>query len=131
MKVTDTIASLLERKGAVKVFFIEPNQTVYEAIERLAEEGVGALLVIANDKLVGILSERDYARKVILKGHSSKDTRDHDQPGDVRDSTKHSGRVHGPYDLPPFPSFTGGGGWIGGGRGIVGRSGQVGHFRSG
>ena len=74
MKVTDTIASLLERKGAVKVFFIEPNQTVYEAIERLAEEGVGALLVIANDKLVGILSERDYARKVILKGHSSKDT---------------------------------------------------------
>jgi len=74
MKVTNTIASLLERKGAVKVFFIEPNQTVYEAIERLAEEGVGALLVIANDKLVGILSERDYARKVILKGHSSKDT---------------------------------------------------------
>ena len=74
MKLTDSIASLLQRKAGATVFSIEPNQTVYEAIEKLAEEGVGALLVIADGKLVGILSERDYARKVILKGHSSKDT---------------------------------------------------------
>ena len=71
--ITGTIRSILKRKGN-EIWSIAPQQTVYEAIERMAQKGVGALLVISAGKAVGIVSERDYARKVILRGQSSRTT---------------------------------------------------------
>lgn len=68
-----TVKQLLEFKGH-DIISIDPYRTVYEAIEILAARQIGALLVIENGNLVGLISERDYARKVILKGKSSKDT---------------------------------------------------------
>lgn len=73
MNLQDTISLVLKAKGG-QVYSIEPEASVYQAIERMAEKGVGALLVISGGKLVGVLSERDYARKVILKGKLSKET---------------------------------------------------------
>ena len=54
---------------------VSPDETVYNALALMAEKEIGALVVVENDKMVGILSERDYARKVILEGKSSKETR--------------------------------------------------------
>jgi CBS domain-containing protein len=74
MKITDTIGLVLKSKDEGKVLTITPEQTVYEALEVMAEHNVGALLVLANDRVVGILSERDYARNGILRGHPARET---------------------------------------------------------
>ncbi len=74
MKLSDTIGLVLKSKDQNRVISVAPDQSVYEAIEKMAEHSIGALLVLSNEKLAGILSERDYARKVILLGHSSKET---------------------------------------------------------
>lgn len=69
-----TIKQLLEKKGRT-IWSIGPDDSVYNAIALMAEKGIGALIVIDNNKPVGIVSERDYARKVVLKGRSSTATR--------------------------------------------------------
>jgi CBS domain-containing protein len=74
MKVLDCVSAILQEKGG-KIWFIDPDATVYEALEVMADKGIGALPVLQAGKLIGILSERDYARKIILNGRSSRDTK--------------------------------------------------------
>jgi CBS domain-containing protein len=68
-----TASALLKHKGRV-IYSVPPDAPVLEAIKLMAERGVGALLVMQRDSLLGVVSERDYARKVILKGRSSSET---------------------------------------------------------
>ena len=68
-----TVEQLLHVKGS-DIWSIAPQETAYRALQIMAEKNVGALLVMEDEKLVGIFSERDYARKVILKDKSSKNT---------------------------------------------------------
>ena len=74
MKSLKTIKRLLETKGR-DVLTISPDEWVFTAIGEMADHEVGALLVVENGKPIGIISERDYARKVILRGRSSKETK--------------------------------------------------------
>ena len=71
--VTTYVRQLLKTKGN-EIWSIAPQATVYEALQIMSEKDVGALLVVDKGNLVGIFSERDYARKLILKGRFSKDT---------------------------------------------------------
>ena len=73
MELVDTVRSVLKQKGQ-EIWSVTPEALVYDAIEMMAGKRVGALLVISEGKLVGVVSERDYARKVVLKGKSSKQT---------------------------------------------------------
>ena len=68
-----TVRNILLQKGNA-VYSIDPDSCVYDALEMLEEKNLGALVVVDQEKLMGIFTERDYARKVVLKGKSSKDT---------------------------------------------------------
>ncbi len=68
-----TVKQVLDNKG-YQIHSIAPESTVYEALEKMAKKSIGALAVLDGEELVGIVSERDYARKVILRGKVSRDT---------------------------------------------------------
>jgi CBS domain-containing protein len=72
-----TVKQILDTKGT-QVWSITPEKTVFDALKLMGEKEVGALTVVENERLVGIISERDYARKVILKGRTSRDTQVHE-----------------------------------------------------
>jgi CBS domain-containing protein len=74
MDVSGHIGAILNQKSG-EIFSIPPDATVFEAIAMMADKNVGALLVMEGEKLAGIISERDYTRKVFLRGKSSKQTR--------------------------------------------------------
>lgn len=69
-----TVRELLKGKKSPEVWSVTPDTLVYRALQLLNEKGIGALLVMEKGELVGVVSERDYARKVILEGKSSKET---------------------------------------------------------
>ncbi len=68
-----TVRDLLGKKGG-QIWAVSPTASVYDALQLMADKNIGAVLVIEGDRLLGILSERDYARQVVLKGKTSKDT---------------------------------------------------------
>ena len=74
MAMVEVVRSILKTKNT-DVWSISPDATVYDAIAMMADKGIGALPVLEESKIIGILSERDYARRVILQGRSSKETR--------------------------------------------------------
>ena len=73
MEIAGSVGAILAHKGSA-VWSIAPNAMVFDAIQLMADKNVGALPVVERGELVGIVSERDYTRKVILKGKSSRDT---------------------------------------------------------
>ncbi len=74
MRVTGNVSTILAIKGSA-YWWVSPEDTVYQAITLMNEKNIGAVLVMQEGRLVGIMSERDYTRKVVLKGRSSRDTR--------------------------------------------------------
>jgi len=74
IEISGKVSSILAHKKASPVWSIGPNSMVFDAIRLMDEKNVGALPVVDNKTLVGVVSERDYTRKVIVKGRSSKDT---------------------------------------------------------
>jgi CBS domain-containing protein len=74
MDVSGTIGAILKQKGG-DIFSVAPDATVFDAIRMMDDKNVGALLVMDGERLVGIISERDYTRKVILRGKRSRETK--------------------------------------------------------
>lgn len=74
IKVSGSLAALLKQKHGA-IYSADPNQTMFESIELMGEKNVGALLVLDHERLIGVVSERDYTRNVALQGHSSHHTR--------------------------------------------------------
>lgn len=73
MEIQGTVRDILQSKGA-QVWSTNPESTVYEAIGLMGEKNIGALVVIEGNEVIGVLSERDYSRKVVLQGRTSRDT---------------------------------------------------------
>lgn len=73
MEITGKVGTLLHNKSG-EIWSLDPSASVYDAIRLMADKSVGALLVMRDGKLAGIVSERDYARKVVLQGRHSQDT---------------------------------------------------------
>jgi len=73
MELEDTVRAILDHKGG-QIWYVSPETSVYEALEIMDRKDIGALLVMSSQRLLGIFSERDYSRKVILKGKASKAT---------------------------------------------------------
>jgi signal-transduction protein with cAMP-binding, CBS, and nucleotidyltransferase domain len=73
MNVTGTIDAILNQKSG-EIWSVSPDETVYEAVKKMADKNVGALVVMEGDNLVGIISERDYTRKVMLRGKRSRES---------------------------------------------------------
>jgi len=69
------VADILKAKGDAVVHSIGPDDSVFDALQRMADKGIGALLVMEGERIVGIVTERDYARKIALKGRTSALTR--------------------------------------------------------
>jgi CBS domain-containing protein len=74
MEINGTVYDILHNKGG-QICVTSPNDTVYEAIHQMGEKNIGALVVMENDQVIGVLSERDYSRKVVLQGRTSRDTK--------------------------------------------------------
>ena len=113
------VVELLEKKGN-DIWSVSPGTPVYEALQLMSDKNCGAVMVLDQDRLVGVLSERDYARKVTLKGRSSKNTPVEEimssdvvciQPSQTIDDCMV------PHDRSTHPAFAGGGG-----RGNIGRA---------
>jgi CBS domain-containing protein len=77
MDVSGTIDAILCQKGT-EIFSVAPDATVFDAIQLMADKNVGALVVVENGQLLGLVSERDYTRKVMLKGKRSRETKVHE-----------------------------------------------------
>lgn len=70
----DKVRDILKRKGS-EYFYVHPENSVFEALEKMAEKDIGAVMVVENEELTGMFTERDYARKIVLHGHASREVK--------------------------------------------------------